>query len=102
MKELFPIGTVVALKNAEKPMMIIGLLQKRSDGKFFDYLGVPFPEGYVMEEAVFLFNHEDIDDVKFIGCVSAQSQQLHQYITENYEDIIKGIEKGNKDEQVQS
>ncbi len=33
----------------------------------YDYIGVPYPEGYIGQEAAMLFNHESIEKVVFIG-----------------------------------
>ena len=47
MKNLLPIGSVVLLKDATKKLVIIGILQVNpSENKIYDYLGVPYPEGY--------------------------------------------------------
>ena len=68
MKNLLPVGSVVLLKNATKKLMIIGILQVKPDEeKLYDYLAVPFPEGYMGESNNFLFCHEDINDIVFMG-----------------------------------
>ena len=51
MKNLLPIGSVVLLKDATKKLVIIGILQVNpSENKIYDYLGVPYPEGYVSSD----------------------------------------------------
>ncbi len=80
MKELFPLGTVVLLKEATKSLMIVGTTQMDEDGNEFDYISVVFPEGYIDEETFFLFNHEDIDSVLFVGCINAESQVYAQML----------------------
>lgn len=68
MKDLLPIGSVVLLKGATKKLVVIGILQVNSkENKIYDYLGVPYPEGYVGMDNNFLFNHTDINDVIFSG-----------------------------------
>lgn len=68
MKDLLPVGSVVLLKDATKKLMIIGIMQvKPEENKVYDYLGVPYPEGYVGSDNNFLFNHTDINDVIFTG-----------------------------------
>lgn len=68
MKNLLPIGSVVLLKNATKKLMIIGLVQySAKDNKVYDYLGVPYPEGFMGADNNFLFNRTDINDVIFTG-----------------------------------
>ena len=67
-KKLLPVGSIVLLKDATKKLMIIGILQVNSEeNKTFDYLGVPYPEGFLGEDTNFLFNHEDINDIIFTG-----------------------------------
>ena len=68
MKKLLPIGSVVLLKDATKKLVIIGILQVNpGENKIYDYLGVPYPEGYVGSDNNFLFNHSDINDIIFSG-----------------------------------
>ena len=80
MKDLLPIGSVVLLKEAEKSLMIVGILQKDETDRVFDYIAVLFPEGYLDAETFFLFNHEDIADVRFVGCINAESQTYTQLL----------------------
>lgn len=48
--------------------MIIGILQEKPDDQIlYDYLAVPYPEGYIGEVNNFLFFHEDINDILFTG-----------------------------------
>ena len=48
MKDLLPIGSVVLLKEATKKLVIIGVLQVNpNENKIYDYLAVPYPEGYI-------------------------------------------------------
>lgn len=68
MKALLPIGSVVLLKGATKKLVIMGILQVRpGDNRLFEYLGVPYPEGFLGADNNFLFNHDDINDVIFTG-----------------------------------
>ncbi|MDO5411618.1 MAG: DUF4176 domain-containing protein [Lachnospiraceae bacterium] len=68
-KGLLPVGSVVVLKDGEKRLMIIGIMQTNAggDGKEYDYLGIFYPEGYIGEEFQYMFNHEDIKEVVFRG-----------------------------------
>jgi len=74
-EKLLPVGSVVLLRDADKELMIIGILPM-NEGKKFDYLAVLHPEGYISENYVFMFNHEDIAQVKFIGYVNAAYQMF--------------------------
>ena len=73
--KLLPIGSVVTLEGAEKKLMIVGeSLVQEDDDTIYDYIGVPFPEGYIDSENMFLFMAKDIEIVNFVGYVNAESQ----------------------------
>ena len=86
-RELLPIGSVILVKEAEKQMMIIGVLQQNGDERY-DYMGVLYPEGYMSEDEVYLFNHEDIDKVTFLGYVDIE----HQTFRNNLNVILQEME----------
>lgn len=73
---LLPIGTVVQLKDAEKRLMIIGILQDNGDGNIYDYMGCPYPEGVIDMESMFLFNHQDLENISFIGFDDIERQSF--------------------------
>lgn len=67
---LLPIGTVVLLKNSQKRVMIIGVLQKQlKDGEpvIWDYSACFYPEGYMGPDKTFLFNSDQIEKVFAVG-----------------------------------
>ena len=68
-KDLLPIGTIVVLKEGEKKLMIIGVMQSEASAtsKEYDYLGILYPEGHIGEQFQYLFNHEDINEIVFRG-----------------------------------
>ena len=72
-ERLLPIGSVVLLKDAEKELMIIGILPRTSDAQY-DYIAVLHPEGYLNDTAIFTFNHEDIAKVNYLGYMNAAYQ----------------------------
>ena len=75
MKDLLPVGSVVLLKDATKKLVIMGILQVNPlENKVYDYLAVPYPEGYIDSETMFLFFHKDVETVDYIGYVNAESQ----------------------------
>lgn len=67
---LLPVGSVVLLKNSTKRVMIIGVCQaaRTENGQVvYDYSGCLYPEGYLGADKNFLFNHDQIDKLYFIG-----------------------------------
>ena len=87
-RELLPIGSVILVKEAEKRMMIIGVLQQNGNERY-DYMGVLYPEGYMSQDEVYLFNHEDIDKVDFLGFVDIE----HQTFRNNLNLILEEMEQ---------
>lgn len=84
--ELLPIGTVVMLKNAKKPLMIFGIKQiAEEDGsEEYDYIGVLYPEGNIGKEFQYLFNHDNIDKVLFTGYDTPERKKFLDTIAEAY------------------
>jgi hypothetical protein len=72
-----PVGTVAKLKKAEKRVVIIGIYQttemgdKRED---YDYIGVPYPEGFIDMGSTLLFQESDIESVQSIGFSDIERQ----------------------------
>lgn len=68
MGKYLPIGSVVLLKNAEKKLMIYGCNQKDTgNDKIYDYIGCLYPEGNIDPKHTYVFNHDQIERVYFIG-----------------------------------
>lgn len=84
---LLPIGSVVSLNKGNKKLMVIGVKQMESANpeKIYDYLGVVYPEGFVGENAVFLFDHKDILDIIYTGYKNSEY--------ENFNVILSKIEE---------
>ena len=45
------------------------------DEKNYDYIAIPYPEGYIDSETMFLFMQEDIENVSFVGFVDVYKRQ---------------------------
>ena len=67
-RNLLPIGSVVKVREMQRPMMIYGVIQKDiATEKVMDYISVLWPEGNGGAGTQFMFNHEDIEKVYFKG-----------------------------------
>lgn len=81
MDEYLPIGSVVLLKNGSKRVMIYGRKQIHIEtNKEWDYLACLYPEGNINEEFMYLFNHDQIDKVYFLGY---RDDEELQFVEEN-------------------
>ena len=68
MEKYLPIGSIVLLKGGTKRIMVYGRKQLQvGTSTEWDYIGCLYPEGNINEEYVYLFNHEQVDKVFFMG-----------------------------------
>lgn len=93
--KLLPLGSVVYLKEGNKKLLIIarGLVAKNGDGHiFFDYGGVPYPEGLVDDQMAY-FQNDAITKVVFKGYTDLDDEatvdKINAYVV-NHPDIPRG------------
>lgn len=73
----YPHGSIVLLKEGKKKLVIYGrkqILLSGEEPKMYDYLGCFFPEGYINQDYSFVFNHEDIEEILFIGFINEEEK----------------------------
>lgn len=81
MDKYLPIGSVVLLKNGRKKIMIYGRKQMHVEtGEEWDYLACLYPEGNINEEFIYLFNHDQIDKVYYLGY---EDEEEKRFVEEN-------------------
>ena len=93
---LLPIGSVVSLNKGNKKLMVIGVKQMESANpeRIYDYLGVVYPEGFVGENAVFLFDHKDILDIIYTGYKNSEYENFNVLLSKIEEKMVnKHLEK---------
>jgi hypothetical protein len=85
-RDLLPIGSVVMLKNAEKPLMIYGIKQLDTENADteYDYIGVLYPEGNIGSDFQYLFNHEDIKNILFTGYETLELKEFYNTVAQAY------------------
>lgn len=104
--KILPIGSVIKLKDAEKPIMIFGIMQtiEAMDGSIvkYDYVGVPYPVGYLSPKLNLGFNHDQIETVLFKGYEDndeyksfVASLKMAKFIHENKDKINEAMSKKN-------
>ncbi|MBR2563736.1 MAG: DUF4176 domain-containing protein [Paenibacillus sp.] len=66
---LLPNGSVIRLKEGTKKLVIYGRKQMlmTEPPRQFDYIGCPYPEGYINPDYTYVFNHDDIEEIIFKG-----------------------------------
>ena len=65
--DILPIGSIILLRRARKPLMIIGYFANVNENEKKEYIGIPYPEGLVDMSVLRGFNHKDIRSVIQIG-----------------------------------
>lgn len=117
-KEKFlPIGTVVLLKGGKKELMITcyAVAAKgevyNKNGKIenpekvvYDYGACFYPEGTVTSDQIFVFNHDQIDKICFVGYETDKQKEYSNGLIKNldkFKEFVKqdGIPKEKKESQ---
>ncbi|MES9666828.1 hypothetical protein COK06_05025 [Bacillus cereus] len=80
--KLLPIGSVVKLEDLEQVIIIIGRMVVSVDKRDFDYIGVPYPVGYLGEEKVVCFNHDKIVEEMHRGYMTESELVLREKLVE--------------------
>ncbi|MBD5459956.1 MAG: DUF4176 domain-containing protein [Lachnospiraceae bacterium] len=102
-RDLLPIGSVVCLKGAEKPMMICGFCPTgpARPGYVYDYSGFPYPEGYMDTLKIYQFDSEQIEKVLALGYQDRETfvymNALQQKIDDVKQQTAENYEKAKAD-----
>lgn len=83
-EKTLPIGSVILTKNATKKIMITGYYQylNGDTSKIYDYVGVAFPEGYISEDSMGLFDHSDIERIYSLGFQDEERFEFEEKLKE--------------------
>ena len=77
----YPIGTVVTLKNGNKPIMIYGRRQiQASTNKEWDYVACLYPEGNLGDDYTIFFQHEEVEQLYHMGYKSSEENSMQQLL----------------------
>jgi hypothetical protein len=87
MKEFLPVGSVVLLKDAKKPLIIIGHSALEGNNKIWDYIGAIYPFGMMGEEKNLLFQRDQIEKVIFKGYEDEEGRKYLQLLEESMNKI---------------
>ena len=98
-KKYLPIGTVVMLKGGDKRLMIIGFRAVSSDDigeegidKVWDYSACVYPEGLISSNAIYVFDHNQIEEIYSLGYKDEEEKAFKLTLDE----ISKEIDEENK------
>lgn len=77
-EKYLPIGSVCTLKGKNKKVMITGYYSVEFKGNLTikDYVGCAYPEGLLLPELTCNFNHDDIENIDFIGYINEEQEKF--------------------------
>jgi len=84
-----PLGSVVRLVGGTKKLVIYGRGMKKETGEHYDYIGCPYPEGFLNPERAFVFNQEAIEEVIHRGYSDEEDEQA-QLILQQFRASVSG------------
>jgi len=79
-EDFLPIGSVVSLRDYERKIMIIGVLQFAGDdqSRLFDFSGVAYPEGLIDPNYNYAFDRSQIERIHHLGYIDEELHELLQ------------------------
>ena len=81
-EKYLPLGSIVMLKGGKHKLSIMGFCLVIPEKKRqYDYVGVFYPEGYVGVDNLFVFDHDDIDEVFSIGYTDHTDKEFKEKLT---------------------
>ena len=90
-KKYLPLGTVVTIKNNNFFYMIVGYTQKISDNTY-DYIVVKYPIGFVDFNTLAFFNHENIEEIIYLGSYNDKMNKILKQIKDSEADLWVQLE----------
>lgn len=76
-----PLGSVVLTNRSTHPYMIVARqFKKPGEQDYFDYRGVPYPEGNTVPEDIRCFDSEDITEIIFTGFECEIENQFQEFL----------------------
>lgn len=88
---LLPLGSVVFLIGSDRKFQIIGQVQAdAANMTIYDYAAIPFPEGYIDEDHLVMFQQEDIDRICAIGHLDDNTWEALAFLKQRLADLREG------------
>ncbi len=82
-EKYLPIGSVVLLEGDTKKLMITGFCSSTDEEeKEYDYSGCAYPEGIISLDEIYLFDHNQIKEISFVGYESEEEKEFKTILKE--------------------
>lgn len=103
-EKFLPIGSVVLLNGGKKKVMVTGFCSIAEDDmtRVYDYSGCIYPEGYLSSNQICLFDHNQIEEIYFVGYENEEEENFKKQLNEVFDDFKERTENStdNNDEEV--
>ena len=88
--EWLPAGTVVMLEDGERPIMVAGfMIEDAVSGKYWDYVGYPYPEGAREANTDYFFDRSMVKHVLQVGFLNDTGLAFQDYLASTKESYEK-------------
>lgn len=99
-EKFLPVGSVVLLNGGKKKIMITGFCSIAEDDKtrVYDYSGCIYPEGYLSSNQICLFDHEQIEEIYFIGYENEEEENFKKQLNEVFDEFKERTENSTDED----
>ena len=89
--DFLPIGSVVLLIDGTKKLMITGFctVPEETPDQIYDYCGCLYPEGVISSDEIYVFDHDQIQEILFIGYEDDEQQVFMEKLVENVDKMYE-------------
>ena len=79
-----PIGSVVTLQDGVRPVMVVAVMvQDSKTGKWWDYMGYPYPDGLGYAETDYFFDASMSREIQQLALVDADALLFQAFLRRN-------------------
>lgn len=79
-----PVGTVVAIEGAARPVMVAGVMALDGrTGRYWDYIGVPYPEGRGAADEGYFFDKDKVERLLQLGYLDDSGYAFQVFLEAN-------------------
>lgn len=97
MDHFLPVGSIVLLKEATRPLVVIGYtVVEEGSTKIWDYLGCAYPVGVLGTNKNLLFQKDQIEKVLFMGYSDSEGKDFLSKLDSTMEEIRTNAKNEDK------
>lgn len=91
-----PVGSVVTLNEGVRPIMVVAsMVQDANTGRWWDYMGYPYPEGMASSESDYFFDATMIREIHQLGFVDSDALLFQAFLRKKEDEYAAKRVEGN-------